>query len=408
MSKASRPGFQRPQARVLADRLAEPRRHLQVVAGARQVGKTTLVQQVLARAAIPAVYASADEPALRDAAWIAAQWDRARVALRGHPAGAVLALDEVQKVTGWSETVKRLWDEDTRAKHKLRVVLLASAPLLMQRGLTESLAGRFEVLHLPHWSYAEMRGAFGFSLDEYLYFGGYPGAAPLIEDPPRWRRYLLDSLIETTISRDCPAPDPRRQACRAQAAVRARLPLLRAGALLHQDARPAPGCRERHHARSLPGSPRRRGNADGPSEVCRQGGAPARIEPQAPGAQHGAHDRAIRAFPRGGPSRPGVPRAAGRVRGGRTSGECGGGRGLLAVLLARAQSRGGLRAAVGQGPGRDRGQERARAGCIARARRVLRGVQAAAHTARGGRWGAAGRVPGPAGRAVVETVSCNQ
>src|ERR1041385_751803 len=125
MSKASRPGFQRPQARVLADRLAEPRRHLQVVAGARQVGKTTLVQQVLARAAIPAVYASADEPALRDAAWIAAQWDRARVALRGHPAGAVLALDEVQKVTGWSETVKRLWDEDTRAKHKLRVVLLA-------------------------------------------------------------------------------------------------------------------------------------------------------------------------------------------------------------------------------------------------------------------------------------------
>ena len=202
MSKATRSGFQRPQARVLAGRLAEPRRHLQVVAGARQVGKTTLVQQVLAEAAIPVVYASADEPALRDAAWISAQWDRARVELRGHPAGAVLALDEVQKVTGWSETVKRLWDEDTRARHKLRVVLLGSAPLLMQRGLTESLAGRFEVLHLPHWSYAEMRGAFGFSLDQYVYFGGYPGAAPLIEDPPRWRRYLLDVLIETTISRD--------------------------------------------------------------------------------------------------------------------------------------------------------------------------------------------------------------
>src|ERR1043166_455764 len=202
MSKTTRSGFQRPQARVLAARLAEPRRHLQVVAGARQVGKTTLVQQVLAQAGIPVVYASADEPALRDAGWIAAQWDRARVELRGHPAGAVLALDEVQKVTGWSETVKRLWDEDTRARLKLRGGRLGSAPLLMQRGLTESLAGRFEVLHLPHWSYAEMREAFGFSLDEYLYFGGYPGAAPLIQDPPRWRRYLLDSLIETTISRD--------------------------------------------------------------------------------------------------------------------------------------------------------------------------------------------------------------
>jgi predicted AAA+ superfamily ATPase len=198
----SKSGFQRPHARILAGRLGEPRRHLQVVAGARQVGKTTLVQQVLEGAELPVVYASADEPALRDAAWIAAQWDRARVELGGHPAGAVLALDEVQKVTGWSETVKRLWDEDTRARLKLRVVLLGSAPLLMQRGLTESLAGRFEVLHLPHWSYAEMREAFGFSLDEYLYFGGYPGAAPLIQDPPRWRRYLLDSLIETTISRD--------------------------------------------------------------------------------------------------------------------------------------------------------------------------------------------------------------
>lgn len=201
----SRPGsteFQRAHAQVLADRLAETRRHLQVVAGARQVGKTTLVEQVLAAAGMPTVYASADEPTLRDPAWLAAEWERARLALADHAAGAVLALDEVQKVPAWSETVKRLWDEDTRARRKLRVVLLGSAPLLMQQGLTESLAGRFEVLHLPHWSYGEMKQAFGFSLDEYLYFGGYPGAAPLIDDPPRWRRYLLDSLIETTISRD--------------------------------------------------------------------------------------------------------------------------------------------------------------------------------------------------------------
>jgi predicted AAA+ superfamily ATPase len=202
MSNGPTGQFQRPQAQVLADRLAEPRRHLQVVAGARQVGKTTLVEQVLASAGMPTLYTSADEPTLRDAGWLAAQWDRARLTLTDHPAGAVLALDEVQKIPTWSETVKRLWDEDTRARRRLRVVLLGSAQLLMQQGLTESLAGRFEVLHLPHWSFAEMGEAFGFSLDEYLYFGGYPGAAPLIEDPPRWRRYLLDSLIETTISRD--------------------------------------------------------------------------------------------------------------------------------------------------------------------------------------------------------------
>jgi predicted AAA+ superfamily ATPase len=203
MSKARSPEFRRAQASVLEARLTEARRFLQVVAGARQVGKTTLVEQVLAEARVPGVYASADEPALKDSAWLATQWDRARmVTSKSGRAGAVLAIDEVQKIHGWSETVKRLWDEDTRLARPLRVVLLGSSPLLMQQGLTESLAGRFEVLHLPHWSYSEMRAAFGLTLEQYLYFGGYPGAAPLIGDPERWRRYLLDSLIETTISRD--------------------------------------------------------------------------------------------------------------------------------------------------------------------------------------------------------------
>jgi len=195
--------FERSQAETLSARLAEPRRFLQVVAGARQVGKTTLVQQVLDRLDVPSVFVSADEPTVGDTAWLSAQWDRARItASEAGKAGAVLALDEVQKISGWSDTVKRLWDEDSRARRPLKVVLLGSAPLLMQQGLTESLAGRFENLHVPHWSYAEMQAAFGFSLERYLYFGGYPGAAPLVKDPPRWRRYLLDSLIETTIARD--------------------------------------------------------------------------------------------------------------------------------------------------------------------------------------------------------------
>ena len=203
MSRSRSPAFQRDYATALAARLGEPRRFLQVVAGPRQVGKTTLVQQVLAELDRPNVFVSADEPALRDAAWLAAQWERARLLAKdAGKRGAVLALDEVQKVPGWSEAVKRLWDEDTRARLPLRVVLLGSAPLLVQRGLSESLAGRFEILHLPHWSFAETRAAFGYSLEQYLYFGGYPGAAPLADDPVRWRRYLLDALVETTIARD--------------------------------------------------------------------------------------------------------------------------------------------------------------------------------------------------------------
>jgi len=196
-----RANYKRPQAVTLAGRLAEKRRFLQVVAGPRQVGKSTLVQQVTAGLGIPVRYASADEPTLRAADWIGQQWDAARLEASGK-AGAVLVLDEIQKIPAWSETVKRFWDEDTRKKRPLKVVLLGSAPLLIAQGLTESLAGRFETLHLPHWSFSEMRGAFDFTLDDYLYFGSYPGAAPLARDPARWARYIADSLIETSISRD--------------------------------------------------------------------------------------------------------------------------------------------------------------------------------------------------------------
>ena len=193
--------FQRPQSAVLAARLAEPRRFIQVVAGPRQVGKSTLVQQVTDALTLPVRQASADEPTLRGADWIAQQWEAARLSIEDAE-GAVLVLDEIQKIPGWSETVKRLWDEDTRAKRPLKAVLLGSAPLLIAQGLTESLAGRFEVLPLSHWSYAEMRAAFGWPVDAYVFYGGYPGAAPLIGEPARWARYVLDSLIETSISRD--------------------------------------------------------------------------------------------------------------------------------------------------------------------------------------------------------------
>mgnify|MGYP003493161602 FL=1 len=176
--------FQRPQSAVLAARLAEPRRFIQVVAGPRQVGKSTLVQQVTDALALPVRQASADEPTLRGADWVAQQWEAARLSIEDAE-GAVLVLDEVQKIPGWSETVKRLWDEDTRAKRPLKAVLLGSAPLLIAQGLTESLAGRFEVLPLPHWSYAEMRAAFGWPVDAYVFYGGYPGAAPLIGEPAR-------------------------------------------------------------------------------------------------------------------------------------------------------------------------------------------------------------------------------
>ena len=190
----------------LVARLQEPRRFLQVVAGPRQVGKTTLVRQALARLqqdAQPMAQhsASADGPGLQGQVWLGTQWQVAR-ALAAQAGACVLVLDEIQKVSNWTEEVKRLWDEDSAAGRDVRVVILGSAPLLIARGLSESMAGRFEITRLGHWRYAEMRDAFGFSLEQFIFYGGYPGAAPLVHDEARWAAYVSDALIETTISKD--------------------------------------------------------------------------------------------------------------------------------------------------------------------------------------------------------------
>ncbi len=195
--------YKREQFQVLNVRLHEKRRFIQVLAGPRQTGKTTLAQQVAAASKIPVRFISADDPASHGRIWLQQQWEVARVEARdAGRQGSALIIDEVQKIAGWSESVKRLWDEDTASRIPLKVLLLGSAPLLIHRGLTESLAGRFEVIRLTHWTYAEMRDAFRWSLDEYIYFGGYPGAAGLIKDEDRWKRYILDSMVETTLSRD--------------------------------------------------------------------------------------------------------------------------------------------------------------------------------------------------------------
>ncbi len=187
----------------LRHRLEEPRRFIQVVTGPRQVGKTTAVRQICADSSIAWNYQTADIPSIRTLDWLAQQWESTRIlAANSDHKTAVLVLDEIQKIPEWSGMVKKLWDEDTWNDCQVKVVLLGSAPLLMGSGLTESLAGRFEVIHLPHWTFSEMQEAFEFDLNQFLYFGGYPGAAPIISDLDRWRAYIRESLMEPSFSRD--------------------------------------------------------------------------------------------------------------------------------------------------------------------------------------------------------------
>lgn len=187
----------------MKERIEEPRKFIQLIAGPRQVGKTTLVNQVLRQIELAYAVEVADGVDAKDTDWIRRVWDSARTAMLFRKEKEyLLVIDEIQKIANWSEAVKKEWDEDTRKGVNLKVVLLGSSRLLLKKGLTESLAGRYELIRLGHWRYQEMRDAFGFTLDEYVYFGGYPGPAHLIRNERRWKKYVKDSLVAPAIDKD--------------------------------------------------------------------------------------------------------------------------------------------------------------------------------------------------------------
>lgn len=218
--------YRRPQEQELKARLAEDVHFINLLAGPRQVGKTTIIRDLISQNPLRGYYISADEepgksnelydseriftdislPQKIDVAWLHFQWQEARSRaakwLKNSSQAFIFAIDEVQKIDQWSNIVKGLWDADRADGVPMHVVLLGSAPLLMQKGLSESLAGRYEVIQVSHWGFAEMQQAFDFSLEQYIYFGGYPGSACLIKDETRWRRYVRESLIQPNIEKD--------------------------------------------------------------------------------------------------------------------------------------------------------------------------------------------------------------
>ena len=212
--------FQRPQVNTLCQRLAEVPRRIITLFGPRQTGKTTIARQALRQIDLRSRYLAVDEPDTvdfripsaagatfplsqeRNTHWLVRNWEEARVEAERSPGGFVLVFDEIQQIPRWSETVKGLWDADRARNCPLHVVILGSAPLRMQSGLSESLAGRFETIRVAHWSFKEMSEAFDFDLPTYLYFGGYPGVAGTIRDPERWRAYVLGAIVEPNIERD--------------------------------------------------------------------------------------------------------------------------------------------------------------------------------------------------------------
>lgn len=195
--------FERSELQTLKKRIKEPRKFIQVLMGPRQVGKTTLINQLLKQIHIPVLFESADAIPAGDSTWLQQIWQSARLKMKAQNAPQfLLVVDEIQKIANWSEMVKKLWDEDSYQGIQLKVILLGSSRLLLHQGLTESLTGRFETIYLTHWTLNEMKQAFDWDANTFAWFGSYPGSAGLINDEIRWKRYVKDSLIETSISKD--------------------------------------------------------------------------------------------------------------------------------------------------------------------------------------------------------------
>ena len=195
--------YKRAEYQIIKSRLEEPRRFIQVLMGPRQVGKSTVVKQVLQDYEGEYLFFSADNVPATNGAWISDCWSSVRrLMIAKELTSIVLVIDEIQKIANWSEVVKKEWDHDSFHEIGIKVLLLGSSRVLLEKGLSESLSGRFEEIRMTHWSYPEMRDCFGFTLDQYLFFGSYPGAAPLIKDEDRYQQYIQSSIIDATINKD--------------------------------------------------------------------------------------------------------------------------------------------------------------------------------------------------------------
>lgn len=195
--------YKRAEYQIIKSRIEEPRKFIQVVMGARQIGKSTVVKQVLKDLDEPYQFFSADNVPASNGGWISDCWAAVRSLKQGNRwSTVILVIDEIQKIPNWSEVVKKEWDSDSFNDIDIKVLLLGSSRVLLEKGLSESLAGRFEEIRMSHWSYPEMNGAFGLSLEQYIFYGGYPGAASLIGDEDRFQQYIQSAIIEATINKD--------------------------------------------------------------------------------------------------------------------------------------------------------------------------------------------------------------
>lgn len=185
----------------LFQRLSEKPRFIQVVLGPRQVGKTTGVLQLKDFLDTDYQYENADAVFSSKSEWLKQIWLETRLKAQSEKV-PVLVIDEVQSIPEWSTIIKGLWDMDKVEKKLFHIILLGSSSLELHHGLNESLAGRFEYIHVPHWNFQESRELVpSLTLEEFMDYGGYPEPL-LIAEKERRDNYLRNSILEPVITKD--------------------------------------------------------------------------------------------------------------------------------------------------------------------------------------------------------------
>jgi predicted AAA+ superfamily ATPase len=330
---ATLPTYERPLVSTLLERVGEPRRFMQVVVGPRQSGKTTAISQMLSKVDLPHHMVRASQDIVDSQAWLRREWDQARL-LAGKDGHAILVIDEVQMVRQWSSVVKALWDADTDADLDLQVVLTGSSSLLLRKGLTEGLTGRFELISCNQWDYPECRDAFGYTLDDYLFFGGYPGAASLRGDEGRWLGYMTNSVIAPSVTRDVVS----LEAVHKPAVMERLFSLGAAYSAQELSYRKILGqlddAGNTTTIAPLPRAPLERGPSDGAAEVLGEAAEDPGELPEAHGPRHLPHGGELWDVPGLPPHRPRAPRPSRGERGRRLSAEEVLRRGVPGVLVA--------------------------------------------------------------------------
>ncbi len=179
----------------LSERLQEKAPRIQVLLGPRQVGKTTFIEQFMKNHGRTEFHYHTGD-GIHDPHWIQLQWQEAT------QLNKILIIDEIQKIPNWSEQIKKCWDASLAKKEKMKCILLGSSSLTLNRGLSESLTGRFEQLSCHHWNLSQTLKLKKMSLEDFLIYGGYPGSYEYLKKENRWQGYIRSSIVETVIAKD--------------------------------------------------------------------------------------------------------------------------------------------------------------------------------------------------------------